>query len=189
MILYIVDVSGIEGRDPIEDFNKINEELRQYSEKLYERPQVVAANKVDLSYDSEQVDRFVEYVESQGFDCFTISAATGQGVDELMKHLTEMLDTIEDVELYDESDYLSMDEEDLKIDINEINFEKTDEVYLVSGMAIERLYYSTNFEDIESLRRFQNILMKKGVFERLREMGIEDGDTVKIYDLEFEYYE
>jgi GTP-binding protein len=189
MILHIVDVSGIEGRDPVEDFEKINEELRQYSEKLYERTQVVAANKVDLTFESEQIDRFVEYIESKGLDCFVISAATGQGVDELMKHLTEVLDTVEDVDLYDPADYLSMDEEDMKININEINFEKEGDVFKVHGMAIERLYYSTDFEEIESLRRFQNILMKKGVFDRLREMGIQDGDTVKIYDLEFEYYE
>jgi GTP-binding protein len=94
-----------------------------------------------------------------------------------------------DEPLYGIDEYLKMDEKDLKIDLSEIIYSKENDVYLVSGLAIERLYYSTNFEDVESLRRFQSLLMKKGVFDELIKMGIQDGDTVKIYDLEFEYYE
>ncbi|MBN2260334.1 MAG: GTPase ObgE [Clostridiales bacterium] len=188
MILHVVDVSGVEGRDPIDDFLKINEELKLYSEKLYERPQVVAANKSDLAFDDEKVQEFVKFVEKEGFKCFVVSAATGQGVEDLMKYVTEKLDTIEDIVLFDENDYL-IDEDEAVIDINQIEYSVDGDLYSVIGMAIERLYYSTDFEDVESLRRFQNILMKKGVFEKLKEMGIQDGDTVKIFDLEFEYYE
>ncbi|MEA3422464.1 MAG: GTPase ObgE [Bacillota bacterium] len=188
-ILHVVDVSGVEGRDPIDDFNKINQELKEYSEKLFERVQVVAANKVDLIYDDEQVEKFVNYVEEQGYKCFIISAATGKGVDELMKYVTEILDDIEDIPLYDELEYLTLDEEEMVIDVNEITFSKEGDLYVVEGMAIERLYFSTNFDEIESLRRFQSILLKKGVIEKLKEMGIEEGDTVKIFDLQFEYYE
>ncbi len=188
-ILHVVDVSGVEGRDPIDDFIKINQELKEYSEKLFERVQIVAANKVDLIYDDDQVEKFVKFIEEQGYKCFIISAATGKGVDELMKHVTEILDDIEDIPLYDELEYLSLDEEEMVIDVNEVIFSKEGDVYVVEGMAIERLYFSTNFEEIESLRRFQSILLKKGVIEKLKEMGIEEGDTVKIYDLQFEYYE
>ena len=188
-ILHVVDVSGIEGRDPIDDFNKINEELHKYSEKLSERSQLVAANKSDLIFDDEKVNEFKTYVESKGYECFVISAATNQGVEPLMKRMTEMLDDIEELPLFDEDDYFVMSEDELAVDFTEINYEKNNDVYSVTGLAIERLYYSTNFTDVESLRRFQNILMKKGVFDKLREMGIQDGETVKIFDLEFEYYE
>ncbi len=188
-ILHVVDVSGIEGRDPIEDFDKINDELHRYSEKLSERPQLVAANKSDLVFDDEKVNEFKVYVESKGYECFVISAATNHGIDPLMKRMTEVLDDIEDLPLYDEDDYFVMSEDELAVDFKEINYEKKKDVYCVTGLAIERLYYSTNFTDVESLRRFQNILMKKGVFDKLREMGIQDGETVKIFDLEFEYYE
>jgi len=188
-ILHVVDVSGCEGRDPIDDFVKINQELKEYSEKLFQRVQVVAANKVDLIYDDEQIEKFVEFVEEQGYKCFIISAATGKGIDELMKYTTEILDDIEDIPLYDEMDYLTFEEEKAVVDLGEINYSKEGDVYIVDGMAIERLYFSTNFEEIESLRRFQAMLAKKGVFEKLKEMGIEDGDTVRIYDLQFDYYE
>ena len=188
-ILHVVDVSCIEGIDPIDDFNKINEKLHKYSEKLSERSQLVAANKSDLIFDDEKVNEFKTYVESKGYECFVISAATNQGIDSLMKRMTEMLDDIEELPLFDEDDYFVMSEDELAVDFTEINYEKNKDVYSVTGLAIERLYYSTNFTDVESLRRFQNILMKKGVFDKLREMGIQDGETVKIFDLEFEYYE
>ena len=99
-ILHVVDVSGVEGRDPIDDFIKINQELEKYSDKLSQRVQVVAANKVDLVYDNEKVEEFVSFIEEQGYKCFVISAATGKGVDELMKYVTEILDDIEDIPLF-----------------------------------------------------------------------------------------
>jgi len=187
LILHVVDVSGIEGRSPIEDFKSINDELRAYSEKLYHRPQIVAANKIDLLEHEEAFVAFKNEVEASGVKCFGVSGATGEGVEQLMKAVTTTLEEVEAIPLYDESEIY--DPEDMAIKVNEVKYSIEDGVYCVEGTAIERLYFSTNFSDLESLRRFQNILLKKGVFEHLVTMGIEDGDTVRIYDLEFEYYE
>jgi len=189
IILHVVDVSGIEGRDPKDDFDKINEELKKYSEKLYNRPQIVAANKSDIVFDDEKIEEFRSYVESKGYKCFVTSSITGKNVDNLMKHVTKELDEVEDFELYDEIEYLIMDETEMSVDVNEILFGKDGEVYTLEGISIERLYYSTDFDSVDSLRRFQYILVKKGVFEKLKELGIQEGDTVRIFDLEFEYYE
>lgn len=187
MILHVLDVSGIEGRDPIEDFEKINEELVQYSEKLSKRVQVVAANKADLLYDDEKLDTFKKYMEERNIPYFIISAATNEGVEELMRYITFELDTIEAFDLYEDSEFIT--EEDIKPEVEGVTYAMESDAYVVGGKDLERIYYSTDFDEIDSLRRFQSILLKKGVFEKLKEMGIEDGDTVKIFDLEFEYYE
>jgi GTP-binding protein len=187
LILHVVDVAGVEGRDPIEDFKKINEELRLYSEKLAGRKQVVIGNKMDLVFDTQKVDEFVKFVKNEGYDVFLVSGATKLGINEAIKHVTYMLDDVEPIDLYSDADFIS--EFDEKIELNEVTYALENEVYIIGGVPLERLYYTTDFEDVESIRRFQNILMKKGVFERLKEMGISDGDTVKVFDLEFEYYE
>ncbi|MBN2899439.1 MAG: GTPase ObgE [Clostridia bacterium] len=197
VIIHVVDVSGIEGRTPIEDFERINEELEKYNEKLARRVQVVAGNKTDIAFDSELEDGFREYVESRGMKYFSISAATGNGVKELMLHVTELLDNIEVESLYDEADLLNIEDEVFTMDAT-INYytepldDDDDEeavVYVAEGVRLERLVYSTNFEDIESLRRFQNILMQMGVFAKFKEMGCQNGDTVRIEEKEFEFFE
>lgn len=185
VLIHVVDVAGIEGRDPLADFDIINKELSLYSEQLEGRIQVVAANKIDLLYDRETVDAFVSEVSSRGYKVFEISGATGEGVDALMQYVTEVLDTVELPELYTDEDFLT--EADLLLP-EEIDYYMDEEVYVVAGIPIERLVYSTNFEDIDSLRRFQDILRKRGVFDHLRTMGIQDGDIVRIFDFEFEFY-
>lgn len=187
MLVHVVDVSGVEGRNPIEDFDKINEELSSYDERLASKVQVIAANKTDIIYDDEVFDNFIKEMESRGYKVFPISAATNQGVTELMQYVTGALDHIEDVVLVEVDDHMIYEVE--KDKNQEIHYEVDKDVYTVSGTPIERLVYSTDFSDVESLRRFQNVLMKMGVFEELRNMGIEDGDTVKIFDFEFDYYE
>lgn len=187
LFLHVVDVSGIEGRDPVEDFDLINNELKGYSEILMERRQVVIANKTDLLFDDEKLAEFKATLEGRGFKVFAVSAATGDGVAEVMKYVTELLDEIPVFDLYEEEEYYT--EEDELFESGEAVIEVIDDVYVVSGESIERLLYSTNFEDIESLRRFQTILKQRNIFERMKEMGIEDGDLVKIFDFEFEYYE
>jgi len=187
MLVHVVDVSGVEGRNPIEDFDKINEELASYDDRLASKVQVVAANKTDIIYDEEVYDDFIKEMESRGYKVFPISAATNQGVTELMQYVTGELDHIEDVVLVEVDDHVVYEVEQDKN--QEIHYEVEGDVYTVSGTPIERLVYSTDFSDVESLRRFQNVLMKMGVFEELRNMGIEDGDTVKIFDFEFDYYE
>lgn len=188
LLVHVVDVSGLEGRNPIEDFDNINNELVQYDERLAKKVQVIAANKTDIIYDEEIYDAFIKEMESRGYKVFSISAATQQGVTELMQYVTMELDNIEDVVLVEvEDDHMLYEmEEDQH---QEIYYTKEDDVYIVDGTPIERLVYSTDFNDVESLRRFQSVLMKRGVFEKLREMGIEDGDTVRIFDFEFDYYE
>ncbi len=185
VIVHVVDVSGIEGRDPIQDFDQINDELRLYNEKLADRFQVVAANKMDLVFDDEVYDNFKKDMETRGYKVFPISAATGKGVNELMQYVTEMLDQVEVEPLYTEEDFY-VEAEDVKA---ELHFNMDGEVYVVSGDAVDRLVYATDFENDESLRHFQSILTQKGVFEKLKEMGIEDGDTVRVVDVEFEYYD
>lgn len=188
VLIHVVDVSGIEGRDPIEDFDTINTEVYNFNPKLKDRLQVVAANKTDLIFgENEAFDRFVEEMENRGYKVFKISAATGEGVEPLMEYVTEALDNIEDIVMFDEEElFVNFDEEHKE---EGILYEMDQEVYVVYGTYIERLIYSTDFEDIESLRRFQTVLKHKGVFEKLKEMGIEDGDTVRIIDREFDFYE
>ncbi|MCD4714322.1 MAG: GTPase ObgE [Clostridiales bacterium] len=186
VLIHVVDISGHEGREPYEDFCIINKEVFGYSDRLSTRKQVVAANKMDLLEDNEVYETFKAKIEADGYPVFPISAATGEGVDDLLNYVTTMLDSIEDEPLIDEEDYFV---EDLDIsDVNEIKFFKDEDVYCVEGQFIERVLYSTDLTDIESLRRFQNVLKQKGVFDHLREMGIEDGDTVRIFEIEFEFY-
>ncbi|MBE0449836.1 MAG: GTPase ObgE [Clostridia bacterium] len=186
ILIHVVDISGHEGREPYEDFCIINKEVFGYSDRLSTRKQVVAANKMDLLEDNEVYEAFKAKIEADGYPVFPISAATGEGVDALLNYVTTMLDSIEDEPLIDEEDYFV---EDLDIsDVNEIKFFKDEDVYCVEGQFIERILYSTDLTDIESLRRFQNVLKLRGVFDHLREMGIEDGDTVRIFEIEFEFY-
>ena len=187
VLIHIVDISGIEGRDPYEDFCKINAEVFGYNLKLSHRKQVVAANKMDLLYDDSIYQSFKEKLEAEGYEVFPMSAATGEGVDALLSRVTSLLDTLEYEALIDEDDYHVelIDKRNEK----DIQYFMDDEVYCVEGDYIDRLLYSTNLQDIESLRRFQNALKMSGVFDHLREMGIVDGDTVRIFELEFEFYD
>ncbi len=184
VIIHVVDISGMEGRDPIEDFDRINEELLKYNEKLAQRVQVIAANKQDLLFEQDQYETFKTEMEGRGYEVFPISAATGQGLDKLMQRVTAILDTVEAEPMYTEEELFIEEPKAMA----ELTYSMDGEVYVVEGEQVERLVFSTNFEDIDSLRRFQNILKQKGVFERFEEMGIEDGDTVRIVDIEFEYY-
>lgn len=185
VIVHVVDVSGLEGRDPIQDFDQINSELRLYNEKLADRYQIVAANKMDLIFEDDQYETFKNEMETRGYKVFPISAATGKGVNELMQHVTEMLDEVEAEPLYSDDDFFV----ELEKGPAEIHYSMEGEIYVVTGEPVERLVYATNFDDDESLRHFQSVLMQKGVFEKLKEMGIDDGDTVRVEDVEFEFYD
>ncbi len=192
LLIHVVDISSMEGRDPLDDFDKINTELKKFNEKLAKRKQIIAANKMDLLYDESKYVEFKNEMEKRGYEVFPVSAATKKGLKELMLYVTEILDTIEDIPLVE----VIPDDEAHKVytfedgeDKNKIEIRKEDDYFIVEGRPIEKLLYSTDIENVDSLRHFQSILMKKGVFDRLKEIGIEDGDTVKIYDLEFEYYD
>lgn len=186
VLIHIVDISGLEGRDALEDFDKINDELKLYNEKLSTRPQVVVANKMDILEDESVFDEFKNELEGRGYKVFKMSAATRQGVDDVIAYVSELLREAEEIELVSEEEMFrpELDEqqdEGLQIDIE-------DGVYVVTGKSLRRIMYSVNFDDMESLQYFQKAMESQGVFDRLREMGIEDGDTVRIYEIEFEFY-
>ncbi|WP_297418683.1 GTPase ObgE [Clostridium sp.] len=190
LLIHIVDISGIEGRDPFEDFVKINEELKKYSVKLWDRPQIVVANKTDMLYDEEIFENFKKKVQEMGFDkVFKMSAATNEGVDAVMKEAARMLKEIPVRELEIAEDEMYIPEEkrftyDIHVENNE---EEGYDVYIVEGTFVDRLLSAVNVNDADSLRYFHKVLRNKGIFDELREMGIKDGDMVRLNDFEFEY--
>ena len=185
LLLHVVDVSGSECREPIEDFEKINEELRQYSPDLASRPMLVAANKADLlPPDSDNLDRLKAHVEAQGYEFYVISAATTQGTRELMKTIAGKLAALPPVTIY-EPEYVKPLAE--AGDADELQIERYDDLWVVSGKWLQKLLNDINFDDYESRMYFDRQIRKSGLFDRLEEQGIEDGDTVSIYDFEFDY--
>ena len=185
LLVHIVDVSGSEDRDPIEDFEKINQELQQYSEDLAKRPMIVAANKIDLlPPDSDNLERLRAYVEERGYEFYEISAATTAGTKNLMRTIAGKLAQLPPV-VYYEPEYVKPLAE--AGDATELRIEQHEDLWEVSGPWIMKLLNDINFDDYESRMYFDRQLRKSGLFERLEEMGIEDGDTVSIYDFEFEY--
>ena len=186
LLIHLVDVSGNEGRDPIEDFDSINEELHLYNEDLASRPQIVAANKCDLlGDDREPIERLRAHVEAKGYRFFELSAATHQGTQELMKVAAGMLADLPPVIRY-EPDYVPPEP---VVDTSEaLTIEQCDDDYwTVEGPWLQRLLQSVNLGDYESRMYFDRVLREAGVFERLEALGVKDGDTIGIYELEFEY--
>ena len=185
LLVHVVDVSGCEDRDPIEDFIKINDELRQYSQELASRPMIVAANKIDLIPDgSDNLERLRAYVMQQGYEFYEISAATTAGTRQLMRVIAGKLAQLPPV-MYYEPEYVKPLAE--AGDANELTIERHEDLWLVSGPWIVKLLNDINFDDYESRMYFDRQLRKSGLFDRLEQMGIQDGDTVSIYDFEFEY--
>ena len=185
IIVHVVDVSGIEGRDPIEDYQRINKELKLYNERLANRPQIVAANKMDLPEAQENYQRFKEFIESEGKEIFPISAATNEGLKELMIRVSKALDdyveepeAVAEVKVYEDSA-----EPDFVIIRDEVGD------FVVVSKSLEKLVAMTKFENDEALRRFQNIWRLKGVDEALKARGIKEGDTVHVGEMEFEFKE
>jgi len=184
LIIHVVDISGSEGRDPISDFETINEELRRYSPELSARPQIVAANKLDIAFNEELMIRLQKYVEDHGFKMFVISAATNTGIRELINYVAAELNKLPPVTVF-EPEYVPKrrtggSPEDLAIEVY-------DDVWSIEGPWMERLVQNVNFSDYESRMFFERVLRNAGVYQRLRDMGIKEGDTVSIYNLEFEY--
>ena len=188
LLIHVVDISGIEGRDAIEDFDKINEELKKYSVKLWDRPQIVVANKSDMLFDEEVFENFKKHVNGLGYDkVFKMSAATSQGVNEVMKAAAEMLKQIPitDLDIADDERFIP-EERRFTYAIEPIE-EDGLMVYVISGTFVDRLLLAVNVNDPDSLRYFHKVLKNKGIFDELREMGIDDGDMVRLNDFEFEY--
>ena len=183
LLLHVIDVSGSEGRNPVDDFYTINNELKQYSEKLSKRKQIIVANKIDAMQDEKSFKELQEVAKENNMEIFKISAVTGEGLSELIKHVAEVLKTLpkeELVEIKDRKIYTLKDEEDYTITKEEGKF-------VIQGEAVERVMRRVNIEDNESLYYFQKSLDNLGVNQKLKEMGIKDGDIVKIADYELEW--
>ena len=186
LLVHVVDVSGSEGRDPVADFDAINEELKQYSPDLARRPQIVAANKTDIMSDPENLNRLRAHVEKQGYPLFELSAAAHRGTRELVKKVAEMLAVLPPVKVF-EPEYTPHPP---KVDSSEpLHIQRIDDghTWLVDGPWLQRLMGNINFNDYESRMYFDQTLRESGLFQQLEERGIEDGDTVSMYDFEFEY--
>ncbi len=187
LLIHLVDVSGSEGRDPVEDFEAINAELREYSPKLAERPQIVAANKCDLlGGDRENIERLRAHAEELGYSFFELSAATHEGTRELVSACARRLAELPPIQHY-EADYVPP--EPVVDTSEELKIEHFDDMWIVEGPWLQRLVATVNFSDYESRMFFDRILREAGVFERMEAMGVRDGDTVSMYDLMFEYKE
>ena len=185
LLVHVVDVSGSEARDPVEDFDAICEELKNYSVDLSNRPMIVAANKTDLMMpESDNLERLRAHVEAKGYELYEISAGTTQGTRHLMQVVAEKLRTLPPVTIYEPEYVVPMVQTG---DYGEFDIQHENNVWVVSGMWIERMVGNINFDDYESRNYFDQLLRKSGLFAKLEEMGIQDGDVVSIDDLEFEY--
>lgn len=183
VIIHVIDVSGLEGRNPMEDYRKINQELTLYNERLAARPQIIAANKMDLPEAQENYSQVAEALLLEGREVYPISAATGEGMSELMERVGQLVVLHRDDpgEFSDTVVYEAKLEEGFTIGRDD------DGAYVVSGKGIEKLVAMTNFANDEALHRFQLIWRKMGIDLVLRERGIKEGDTVRIRGLEFEF--
>ena len=188
LILHIVDASGLEGRDPVEDYYKINAELQKYSEKIAKRTQILVANKIDLPEAQEHLPALKALAEKEGLKFFEISAATHKGLKELISYVGEWLDNyVEEPEATDDE---VVYDEDAAREAEKIEITRNDAGdFIVSGKALEKLVAMTNFNNDEAIRRFQYIWRIKGIDEKLKERGIKEGQTVHIGEMEFEWRE
>ena len=184
LILHVVDVSGSEGRDPIEDYDTIQGELERFREDLAERPQIVVANKCDMA-DPEQIARFRQYIEEKGLPFYEISAATTQGTAELVQATAAMLQTLPPILQYEAE--APSPEELAENAHGGFEIEVEDGVYYVNAMWLEPILRTVNMEDYSSLQYFQRVLRSSGIIDALEEKGIQEGDTVDILGFEFDF--
>lgn len=183
LLVHVLDGAGSEGRDPVDDYNMIMEELRQYSEKLADKPMLIVANKKDLPTHEENLERIKEATGAE--TVYSISAATLDGVDQLKYAIAEAVEQLPvEYETFDE-EYIPVENDQTEPTV----VEKVDGKFVVTGSFIERLVYRTNFEDYESTIHFQEQLKKHGIVEELKNLGIEEGETVVLDGIEFEFME
>ncbi|ABX42909.1 GTPase ObgE [Lachnoclostridium phytofermentans] len=190
VIIHLVDAASTEGRDPVEDIEKINHELSSYNEGLLLKPQVIAANKTDVLYGEEEeeaINKIKEAFESKGIKVFPISAVSGQGVKELLYYVSDLLKTVDATPIVFEKEYFP--EENLVMsEPYTVEYNETEEVYVVEGPRIERMLGYTNIDTEKGFEFFQKFLKENGILDQLEELGIGEGDTVRMYGLEFDYY-
>lgn len=186
LIVHVVDVSGIEGRDPREDFEKINLELANFSEELAERPQIVAANKSDMATE-EQIEQFRSFIEEKGLPFFTISAATTEGTDDLMDCVAQELSKLPPPKRFEVQPLTMAELQQIENEKHSFTVQKVDGVYVVDAPFMAPILSTCNMEDYESLQYFQRVLRSSGIIDELEAQGIQEDDLVSIYDFEFNY--
>jgi GTP-binding protein len=191
VMIHVVDAASVEGRDPVNDINKINAELAAYNEELARRPQVIAANKMDAFYseDEDPVQRLRDEFEPKGIPVFAISAVSGQGVKELLYYVQSMLKELPQEMTVFEQEYdpeLHMNQTNLPFTVEKSTEEE--DTYIVEGPRIEKMLGYTNLESEKGFQFFQNFLKEQGILKQLEDLGIQEGDTVRIYGLRFDYY-
>lgn len=188
LMIHVVDAAGTEGRDPIDDIYKINAELEAYNPEIAKRPQVIAANKTDLIFEPEKdpVELLKEEFEPKGIKVFPISGATGKGVSELLYYVSTQLDTMDHKTVVFEQEFFPEDEliyEELPYTVD-----MEDGMYVVEGPKIEKMLGYTNLDSEKGFAFFQKFLKETGILDELEAKGIQEGDTVKMYGLQFDYY-
>ena len=186
LLLHLIDVSGVSGRNPVEDFNVINNELKKYSEKLAQRKQIIVASRADIIQDEELYNNLKILAEEKNMEIFKISSVTGEGVKELLDYVSKILKDLPKENLYEEEERVvyTLEEEEEKFNIEKVSGE-----FVITGKAIERLMGRINIDDNESMYYFHKGLTNLGVDSKLKEMGIKEGDIVNILDYKFEWYE
>ena len=186
LIVHVVDVSGIEGRDPEDDFEKINYELKNFSEEISERPQIVVMNKCDLASE-EQIAKFRKYIEDKGLPCFECSAATTKGTAQVIEYIAGELDKLPPPIRFEAQPLTARELDEQELKKKEFTITKQDGIYIVDAPFMVPVLSMVNMEDYESLQYFQRVLRFSGIIDKLEEMGVQEDDTVSIYDFEFRY--
>ena len=186
LLLHVIDVSGVEGRNPVEDFYTINEELKKYSEKLSTRKQIIVANKMDIMQEDKGLKELEALAKKENLELYKISGVTGEGVTELLNRVSEVLKTLPKEELVEAEDRVVYTLED---DKNDFTVRKEDDMFILEGKAINRLMGRINIDDNESMYYFQKNLKSLGIEDELKRQGIKEGDLVKVLNWTFEWYE
>ena len=186
LLLHVIDVSGIEGRDPVQDFYTINKELKSYSEKLSTRKQIIVASKIDIMQDDTGLKALEELAQKEGLEIYKISGVTGQGLTELLNRVSEVLKTLPKEEIVESEERVVYTLED---DKDDFSVRKEGNTFVVEGKAINRLMGRINIDDNESMYYFQKNLKSLGIEDELKRQGIKEGDFVKILNWTFEWYE
>ncbi|MBR2546912.1 MAG: GTPase ObgE [Eubacterium sp.] len=192
VLIHVVDVSGSEGRDPREDFDKIMKELEEYSPKMLKKPMIVCANKMDLVPEGSDIyEDFRKYVTEKGYDIYPVVAPTRKGVSELLYAALAKLNEVRENEQdeYEDVQWFDFDRDDVDKNYRVVNVEKKGDMFILSGTQLHKIFNSTNFNDTTSLRYLYKYIEKSGAIKKMKEMGLKEGDTVSIYDYEMEYIE
>ena len=189
LMIHVVDAAGTEGRDPVDDIYKINAELKAYNADIANRPQVIAANKIDAIYsdpENDPIKRLKDEFEPQGYKVFPISGVTGEGLNELLYYVSDQLKDLDSAPIVFEQEYFPEDEL-IYVDLP-YTVEKEDGMYVVEGPKIEKMLGYTNLDSEKGFAFFQKFLKDTGILKELEDAGIEEGDTVRMYGLQFDYY-